>query len=272
VVAAALEEDLGSAGDITTDAVIPGDRAAVGHLVARQPLIVAGVVAAREVFRQLDPTLGFVARRADGDAAHAGERLATVTGTARPILRGERTALNLMMRMSGIANLARRAVEEIAGTGARILDTRKTAPGLRILDKLAVALGGAENHRTGLFDAVMIKDSHLALVDSISDAVARILDRGIAKELVTVEVRTLRQLDEAIAAGAGRALLDNMSLEETRRAVERGKGRIVLEASGGLRPGRLRAVAETGVDFLSVGFLTHSVEAADVAMEVGLVS
>jgi len=272
VVAAALEEDLGSAGDITTDAVIPDDRTAVGHLVARQPLVVAGVAAAGEVFRQLDPMLSFVARRADGDAARAGERLATVTGAARPILRGERTALNLVMRMCGIATLARRAVDEIAGTGARILDTRKTAPGLRVLDKLAVAAGGADNHRTGLFDAVMIKDSHLALVDSISEAVARVLEDGIAKELVTVEVRSLRQLDEAIAAGAGRALLDNMSIEEIRKAVERGKGRIVLEASGGLRPGRLRAVAETGVDFLSVGFLTHSPEAADIAMEVGLVS
>jgi len=268
-VAAALEEDLGSTGDITTDAVIPDDRRAVGRLVARQPLVVAGLSVAREVFRQLDPTLAFVAHRADGDAVAVGDRLATVSGTARPILRGERTALNFVMRMSGIATAARRAVDEVSGTGARILDTRKTAPGLRVLDKLAVAAGGADNHRCGLFDAVMIKDTHLALVDSLAGAVARVLVTGVARDLVTVEVRTLGQLDEAIAAGVGRALLDNMSLEEIRRAVASAKGKIVLEASGGLRPGGLRAVAEVGVDCLSVGFLTHSAPAADVAMEVG---
>jgi nicotinate-nucleotide pyrophosphorylase (carboxylating) len=268
VVAAALEEDIGSKGDVTTDAVIPDDRRAVGRLVARQSLVVAGLSVAREVFRQLDPALGFVAHRADGDAVAAGDGLATVTGAARPILRGERTALNFVMRMSGIATAARRAVDEVSGTGARILDTRKTAPGLRVLDKLAVAAGGAGNHRSGLFDAVMIKDTHLALVGPIAKAVARVLGTGIAKELVTVEVGTLLQLEEAIAAGAGRALLDNMSLDEMRRAVGTGKGRIVLEASGGLRPGGLRAVAETGVDCLSVGFLTHSSQAADVAMEV----
>ena len=269
VVAAALEEDLGAKGDITTDVVIPVDRRAVGRLVARQPLIVAGLSVAREVFRQLDPALGFVAHRADGEPVAAGDPLATVTGAARPILRGERTALNFVMRMSGIATAARRAVDEISGTGARILDTRKTAPGLRVLDKLAVAAGGADNHRGGLFDAVMIKDTHLALVGSLAEAVARVLGAGVAKGLVTVEVGTLRQLEEAIAAGAGRALLDNMGLDEIRRAVAIAKGRIVLEASGRLRPGRLRAVAETGVDCLSVGFLTHSSRAADVAMEVG---
>ena len=267
IVATALEEDLGAEGDLTTAAVVPEDRTAVGHLVARAELVIAGLSVAREVFRQLDPSLIFLELSGDGERAEPGQRLATVTGPARPILQGERTALNFMMRMSGIATTTRRAVNEVAGTGARILDTRKTAPGLRVLDKLSVAIGGGENHRMGLYDAVMIKDTHLGVGGSVTEAVRAALSSGVPRERITAEVRNLPELEEAIAAGAGRALLDNMSVEGIREAVRAGKGRIVLEASGGLRPGGLRGIAETGVDFLSVGWLTHSVTAADVAME-----
>jgi nicotinate-nucleotide pyrophosphorylase (carboxylating) len=268
IVAAALAEDLGSGGDVTTEAVIRSERRAVGHLVARRPLVLAGLPVARAVFLALDPTLTFEIRRAEGTTVEGGERIASVRGAARPILTGERTALNFLLRMCGIASAARAAVKEIAGTAARILDTRKTAPGLRLLDKYAVAAGGAENHRLGLYDGVMIKDTHLEAGASIAQAVADALARGQPRASITVEADDLRQVDEAIAAGAGRVLLDNLSLDELREAVRRARGRIVLEASGGLRPGGLRAVAETGVDFLSVGWITHSAPAADLALEL----
>jgi nicotinate-nucleotide pyrophosphorylase (carboxylating) len=194
--------------------------------------------------------------------------VAEATGPARAILAGERTALNFLQRMSGIATATRAAVTEIAGTGATILDTRKTAPGLRLLDKHAVVLGGGTNHRIGLYDAAMIKDTHLGAAVSLGAAVRACLDAGIPAASVTAEVRTLDELNEAIEAGAGRALLDNMTPLQLAACVRRGKGAIVLEASGGLRPGTLRAVAETGVDFLSLGYLTHSVRAADLAMDL----
>jgi nicotinate-nucleotide pyrophosphorylase (carboxylating) len=268
LVTVALEEDVAGVGDLTSRAVVPADRQGAGHVVARRELVVAGLAVAQEVFRQLDASLAFTARCADADTVTAGQRLATVRGRARAILTGERTALNVLMRMCGIATAARSAVREIEGTGARILDTRKTAPGLRQLDKYAVRVGGALNHRMGLYDAVMIKDTHLAVAGGVAQAVARCVAAGVAPTAITVEVRSPAELDEAIAAGAGRALLDNMELGAMREAVRRGKGRIVLEASGGLRPGALRAVADTGVDYLSLGWLTHSAPAADIAMEM----
>jgi nicotinate-nucleotide pyrophosphorylase (carboxylating) len=263
----ALREDLGSRGDITTDAVFSPNQPATAHLVARSRLVLAGLPVAREVFRTLDPSVELETLREDGERLEAGTRIASLRGPARAILKGERTALNFLMRMSGIAGAAAAACDEIAGTGATILDTRKTAPGLRHLDKYAVAAGGATNHRLGLWDAAMLKDTHLDAMPSIAEAVARVLDAGHPPERVTVEVRTIDGLREAIAAGVGRALLDNMSVEKMREAVRVGKGRIVLEASGGLRPGRLREIAETGVDCLSLGWLTHSAPAADIAME-----
>ncbi len=232
--------------------------------------MVAGLPVAREVFRRLDETLDFDACHADGDVVPGRTVLASVCGRTRPILKGERTALNFLQRMSGIATLTRAAVNEIAGTGARILDTRKTAPGLRKLDKYSVAAGGGMNHRMGLFDEVMIKDTHLDAGCSIGDAVRRVLDRGHAPAIVTVEVRDLDELRQALDSGAGRALLDNLDPATMREAVRLAAGRIVLEASGGLRPGKLREVAETGVDFLSLGWLTHSVRAADLALEMEL--
>jgi nicotinate-nucleotide pyrophosphorylase (carboxylating) len=267
-VAAALEEDLGSAGDVTTDSVVPESALAQGHFVARRALVLAGLPVAREVYRVLDPTLRFDALCEDGERVAADRPVARVRGTARAILRGERTALNFLARMSGIATAARAAVDEVRGTGARILDTRKTAPGLRLLDKYAVAVGGASNHRMGLYDAVLIKDTHLGAGLTIAEAVRRAVRSGRAARDVTVEVRDVEQLGQAIEAGAGRALLDNMDLAEIGRAVRLARGRIELEVSGGLRPGGLRRVAETGVDFLSLGWLTHSAPAADLALEL----
>jgi nicotinate-nucleotide pyrophosphorylase (carboxylating) len=268
VVAAALEEDLGGPGDITSDCVVTDGASAVGHIVARQDLVLAGLPVAREVYRALDPAVEFTGLHEDGERISRGSPVARVCGSARAVLRGERTALNVLMRMCGIATAARSAVEEIEGTQARILDTRKTGPGLRMLDKYAVAAGGALNHRLGLYDAVMIKDTHLQIVPSIGVAVRRALEAGHPAALITVEVRDLDQFREAIDAGAGRALLDNMDLATTAEAVRLADGRIVLEASGGLRPGNLRPVAETGVDYLSLGWLTHSAPAADLAMEL----
>jgi len=272
VVSVALREDLDDAGDLTTDAVIEAERNSVGRIVARQDLVLAGLPVAREVFRLLDAALEFDSRHEDGDAVPGGTVVAAVRGRTRPILQGERTALNFLQRMSGIASVTREAVNEIAGTAARILDTRKTAPGLRTLDKYAVAAGGGMNHRMWLFDAVMIKDTHLDAGCSIGDAVRRVLDRGHARSIITVEVRDLDELQQALDSGAGRALLDNLDPATMREAVRLASGRIVLEASGGLRPGKLREVAETGVAFLSLGWLTHSVTAADLAMEMEPVS
>lgn len=268
IVAAALEEDLGEAGDVTTAAVVGAGRRGLARLVAREDLVVAGGPVARAVFASLDPSLRIELRAGEGDAIHAGTVVMEVEGAAAPLLMGERTALNFLQRMCGIASATRRAVEEIAGTGVLLLDTRKTAPGLRLLDKYAVAAGGGTNHRMGLFDAVLIKDTHLAVAGPPGYAVLRALAHRHPREIVTVEVGSVEALEDAIRAGAGRALLDNMDLETLRRCVAVGKGKIVLEASGGLRPGSLRAVAETGVDALSIGWLTHSVRAADLAMDL----
>ena len=268
IVRASLDEDLGTRGDLTSDSVVAADMLATGRFVARQDLVLAGLPIAREVFRALDQGLEFEPLQRDGDVVDADICVALVRGSARSILCGERTALNFLMRMSGIATAARAAVDEIAGTGARILDTRKTAPGLRDLDKYAVAAGGAVNHRRGLYDEVMIKDTHLRATPSITVAVERARARGHAREIITVEVCDLTQLNEAIAAGAGRVLLDNMDPQSMAEAVRISGGRVVLEASGGLSPGNLRRVAETGVDFMSLGWLTHSAPAADLAMDL----
>jgi nicotinate-nucleotide pyrophosphorylase (carboxylating) len=272
VVRLALDEDLGSRGDLTSDSVLDAETRAIGRLIARQDLVLAGLPLAREVFRCLDASLAFEAASADGDDVGAGSCVATVRGWAHPILVGERTALNFLMRMSGIATAAHAAVAEVAGTGTRILDTRKTAPGLRELDKYAVAAGGAVNHRHGLYDEVMIKDTHLQAVASITEAVRRARACGHPAEIITVEVGNLEQLREAIEAGAGRVLLDNMDLETMTEAVRVADGRVIIEASGGLRPGKLRQVAATGVDFISLGWLTHSAPAADLAMDLEIES
>ena len=268
----ALIEDLGSEGDRTTDPGIPQELKASAEIVARSALVLAGLPLLREVFRQTDPALEYSTNCEEGDRIAAETTVAVVRGSAAPILRGERTALNFAMRMSGVATATAAAVGEVEGTIAKIMDTRKTIPGWRVLDKYAVAIGGGTNHRMGLFDAVMIKDTHLATGRSISELVAAARQAGVGNESITVEVRDLTQLREAITAEAGRALLDNMDLDGLRAAVACARGEIVLEASGGLRPGRLREVAETGVDCMSLGWLTHSAPAADLSMRLTMES
>lgn len=268
IVDAALDEDLDANGDLTAQAVVPATRRARATIVAREDLVVAGVPVAVELFHRLDSSATVEGRYGEGERARAGDAVLVVCGNARALLSGERAALNLLQRMCGIATAARAAVEEVEGTGATILDTRKTAPGLRRLDKYAAACGGVTNHRMGLYDAVMIKDTHVAAAGPLGAAVLRALAHGHPREIVTAEATSLEELEEAVRSGAGRVLLDNMSLETLRECVRRAKGRVVLEASGGLRPGHLREVAATGVDALSLGCLTHSVRAADLAMDL----
>ena len=256
-----LAEDVG-AGDATSNAVIDDDAVCTAQILAKEPGVVAGLRAVAAVFEALGARLEPLA--ADGDHVDPGP-IARVEGPARAVLTGERLALNLLGRLSGIATLTRRYVESVDGTGARILDTRKTAPGLRDLEKEAVRAGGATNHRFGLDDGVLIKDNHLRLAPSIADAVRRARSTGLPVE---VECDTLAQVGEALAAGADRILLDNMSPNELRAAVSLAAGRTELEASGGVSLETVRAVAETGVDFVSVGALTHSARALDVSLEV----
>lgn len=271
LVDAALDEDLGSEGhDLTSDALFDETTRCRGRIVARQKLVLCGLPMAREVFLRIDGRTSFDADAEEGAGIEAGSVVARVGGTARAVLRGERAALNFVMRLSGIATATAQALAELRGTDTRLLDTRKTLPGWRRLDKYAVACGGGTNHRMGLYDAVMIKDTHLGVVGSIEAAVAAALGQGHAPETVTVEVRDVEQLRRAIRAGAGRALLDNMDPPQLRRAVAAARGRIVLEASGGLRPGRLREVAASGIDCISMGWLTHSAPAADLAMEIAI--
>jgi nicotinate-nucleotide pyrophosphorylase (carboxylating) len=257
-----LAEDVGD-GDLTSLAVIDEHATCTARLLVKEAGVVCGLAAAAEVFERLGVTLEPLA--ADGDRVEPGP-VARVEGPARSVLTGERLALNLIGRLSGIATLTWRYVDAVAGTGAVILDTRKTTPGLRALEKHAVACGGARNHRFGLYDGILIKDNHLRLAGSLSRAVARAQETGVAVE---VECDTLDQVREALAAGADSILLDNMTLDELRQSVALAGGRARLEASGGVTLETVRAIAETGVDFISVGALTHSVRALDVSLEIG---
>ncbi len=258
-----LAEDLGP-GDVTSEAVVPAGSRCAASLLLREPGVVCGLAVAEAVFRELDPGVSFVRRCEDGDACEPGE-LAALEGDARALLAGERTALNLLGRLSGIATLTRRFVDAVAGTGATILDTRKTTPGLRALEKEAVRRGGGANHRLGLWDAVLLKENHLRLAGGVRAAVERAAATGLPVE---VECETLAEVREALAAGAARILLDNMTPDELREAVALAGGRASLEASGGITLATVRAVAETGVDFISIGALTHSARALDVSLEV----
>jgi nicotinate-nucleotide pyrophosphorylase (carboxylating) len=263
----ALAEDVG-AGDVTTDATVPADAHGVATVVLREPGVICGLDAVREVFQRLDPDAQMEILLPDGTfVTEVPATVAAVSGAYRALLTGERTALNLLQRLSGVATATRTYVDAIEGTGAVILDTRKTAPGLRALDKHAVACGGGRNHRAGLDDAVLIKDNHVAIAGGIVPAVRAM--RAARPDLpVEVEVDTLDQLDEALAERAEMILLDNMTTAQLREAVHRTDGRAWLEASGGITLDTARAIADTGVDALSVGALTHSVRALDVALEV----
>ncbi len=267
----ALQEDLGRAGDLTTDAIVGDTERAAARIVARGPGRVAGMPAALAVFRFLDGSVQSEVVVPDGRDAGAGDVLVRLAGPARALLTGERTALNFLGQLSGIATLTREFVKAVHGTGARVVCTRKTAPGLRALQKHAVRCGGGANHRFGLDDAVLIKDNHLAAAGGVREAVERA--RAAVGHTVTVEVEvdTLEQLHEALAAGVDAVLLDNMSLEALRSAVAMVAGRVVTEASGGITLANVSDVAATGVDLISVGALTHSAPALDLTMELEIV-
>ena len=264
---AALAEDIG-AGDLTGDAVIPVSVRSKLAVNAREPMVVAGLTYIPQLFAMVDTQVRVTLKVADGEHVKAGTTLAIIEGPARALLAGERTALNLLQHLSGIATLTRCYVDAVAGTSAKILDTRKTLPGLRVLQKYAVRCGGGINHRMGLYDAVMIKDNHIAIAGSVTAAV-KAAQAGVAAGIVIeVECDTLVQLDEAIAAGATMVLLDNMPLEMLREGVARAKAKgVVIEASGNVNLQTVRAIAQAGVDHISVGKLTHSVTAVDIGLD-----
>jgi nicotinate-nucleotide pyrophosphorylase (carboxylating) len=267
IVRRALEEDLGRAGDITTDLTIPANRTTRARLVARKSGSIAGLIAAECGFRLLDDAVKFHCELPDGSAAAAGDVLATIEGEARAVLTAERVALNFVGHLSGIATATRALVDTVTGTGAKIVDTRKTTPGLRLLEKYAVRCGGGFNHRFGLNDAVLIKDNHIAVAGSLAEAVQRARAGLAHMTKMEVEVDTLEQLEEALSLGVDTILLDNMSAEHLRRAVMMAKGRAVLEASGNVTLVTVRAIAETGVDYISSGAITHSAPSLDVALD-----
>jgi nicotinate-nucleotide pyrophosphorylase (carboxylating) len=263
----ALEEDLGRAGDITSDLTIPASQRATAKLVARKPGRIAGLVAAEAAFRLVDPSITFQVALPDGSDATPGALLATVEGSARAILTAERVALNFLGHLSGVATATHALVKAVEGTRARIVCTRKTLPGLRALQKYAVRCGGGFNHRFGLDDAAMIKDNHLAAAGGISPAVQRLRDGLGHMVKIELEVDTLAQLEEALALGVDTILLDNMSLEHLRRAVAMTAGRATLEASGNVTLATVRAIAETGVDYISSGAITHSAPNLDIGLD-----
>jgi nicotinate-nucleotide pyrophosphorylase (carboxylating) len=266
VIEAALAEDVGS-GDITSCAVIPEDVHFHGAMRARHAMVIAGLPVAREVFRMVVPEASFRAVVAEGDAVHAGAVLAEIEGPARGLLTAERTALNLLQILSGIATATREYVERIRGTSCILLDTRKTIPGMRKLSKYATRCGGARNHRRGLFDAVLIKDNHIAVCGSISEAVRKAKLAAPGRVTIEVECDTLAQVSEAVEAGIDMVLLDNMSVDELRQAVALVGRRAKTEASGGVTLETVRAIAESGVDFVSVGRITQSAPAVDIGLD-----
>ena len=268
VVANALAEDLGLAGDITTDSVIPPEAKASGVFAVRKPGVIAGLDVAAATFRHLDRSVMFEPLVPDGEQVEAGAKIARVSGSARALLTAERVALNFLGRMSGVATLTRRYVDAIAGTRAAIVDTRKTTPGLRALEKYAVRAGGGMNHRIGLFDAVLIKDNHIAVAGGIGPAIAAARARVGHMVKIEVEVDSLEQLAEALNHPIDAVLLDNMTPAQLAEAVRLVGGRVITEASGGIDLSTVRAVAESGVDLISVGALTHSAPVLDIGLDI----
>lgn len=264
----ALREDFGRAGDVTTASIIPVDATGEGKIVSRVAGCLAGVELAATAFRLLDPEVSIDIAIRDGSETTAGDVIATVRGSARTLLEGERTALNILGHLSGIAAVTHRIVRSIEGSPTRIVCTRKTTPGLRVLEKYAVRAGGGFNHRFGLDDAVLIKENHLAIAGGITEAVRRARAAVGHMVKVEVEVETLTQLEEAIQQEVDAVLLDNMSLQEIREAVKLVSGRVITEVSGGVTPERVPEIAATGVDLISLGWLTHSAPNLDVAFDV----
>jgi len=263
----ALEEDLGP-GDVTSEATIHPESESVAVMLAKQDLILAGLAVARAVFHYLDPNIQFTTIVKDGDVITAGTEIAKLSGNTRALLAGERVALNLLQHLSGIATLTTAYTEQVKGLKVELLDTRKTLPGLRQLEKYAVRVGGGKNHRFGLYDGVLIKDNHIKASGSITKAVER--SRKSAHHLLKIEVetKTLDEVSEALAAGADVIMLDNMPIDMMRKAVGLVAGKALLEASGNITLKTIRAVAEAGVDFISSGSLTHSAPAADISMKI----
>jgi nicotinate-nucleotide pyrophosphorylase (carboxylating) len=278
VIQLALAEDLSAEGkleahpaqgDVTSMATIPADARLSGYFRAKANGVVAGMPIAEAVFQLVDPTMTFRSSTKDGSLVEKGQILAVAQGSGRSLLAGERTALNYLGRLSGIATLTRRFVEAIKGTKAVILDTRKTGPGLRMVDKYAVRMGGGQNHRVGLFDMLLIKDNHISAAGGIKQAVTRARELYGNRLAIEVEVKNLTELDEAINLHVDRIMLDNMDLDTMRNAVQMTRGRVPLEASGNVNLTNVRQIAETGVDFISSGALTHSAPTLDISMKIG---
>ena len=263
----ALKEDLGP-GDITTSAIIDPSIKGKARLLAKEEIILAGVEVFSKVFSRLDPEIVVEWTYYDGDVVPNGKDIGIVKGSMRGILIGERTALNFLQHLSGISTLTRRYVEKIDPSQVRVIDTRKTTPGLRILEKYAVRMGGGTNHRFGLFDGILIKDNHIAVAGSISEALEKIKGRVPHTLKIEVEVENIKGVEEAIRAGADAILLDNMSLEEMKEAVSIAGGRVLLEASGGVTLESIEEISKTGIDLISVGAITHSARSVDISLEV----
>ena len=267
LVRATLLEDLGRAGDITSDAIVPADQTTATALVARKPGVVAGLDFAVTAFRLIDPAIAVRIERGDGTRLTPGDTIATISGPARGILTAERTALNFLCHLSGIATATRGVVDAIAGHRTHVVCTRKTLPGLRAAQKYAVRVGGGSNHRFGLDDAVLIKDNHVAIAGGIRPAVERVRAHAGHMVKIELEVDTLDQLDEALALRLDAVLLDNMDPATLRQAVGKVDGRMITEASGGIRPETAIAIAASGVDLMSIGWLTHSAQALDIGLD-----
>lgn len=269
IIRRAIDEDIGS-GDITTDNIIDEDEKGRGVIAAKEDAVVAGLEVAEKVFKEIDPELEFEEKKDDGDRVKEGEVLAEVKGNVGSILKSERLALNFLQRMSGIATKTRRYVDEVEGYEVRIVDTRKTTPTLRSFEKEAVRLGGGHNHRMGLYDAVLIKDNHIASAGSIGEAVKRVEGKLSHTAKIEVEVESIGHVKEALKTAVDVIMLDNMSLEDMKRSVElvRDKSDVIIEASGGITLENVRKVAKTGVDVISVGALTHHIESVDIGLDL----
>jgi len=266
IIYSALEEDIGQ-GDVTTNLLIPEDRKSKAHCIAKENFVLGGLPFVREVFRILDPSILFKTLYNDGSKVKKGNIIAEISGKTCVILKGERVSLNIVQRLSGIATLTNRYVEKTMGLKAKIVDTRKTTPCHRFMEKYAVKVGGGYNHRFGLFDGILIKDNHIKTLGSIKKAV-REAKKGHHLFKIEVEVKNLKELKEAIESGADIIMLDNMSVCDMKEAVKIAKGRVMLEASGNISLENVREVAETGVDLISVGALTHSAPAVDISLKI----
>lgn len=265
IIRRALEEDAGS-GDVTTSGILSGEESGIAYALAKADMVVAGIDVFKEVFLCSDPDIRFNQSTVDGQEAFPGDVLVEISGNLANILTAERVALNLLQRMCGIATLTRKFADAVQGTGARILDTRKTAPGLRILDKYAVRIGGGFNHRIGLYDGILIKDNHIEAAGGITRAVEMVRKSAPFTLKIEVETKNIEEVKEALAAGCDIIMLDNMAPEEMKKAVEAIRGRALVEASGNVSLGTVKEIAACGVDYISVGALTHSVTAADISL------